>query len=275
MKRFVDQLRWLKDTNGLSLTTLARRTNYSKSSWERYLNGRSLPSVEAVRELAELCRANGDQLVALRALAEESWDNGPVSAAPADTAEAATAEADGPAGLPGSGGPGGPGEADEADAPPAAKNAAEEPRATPTSPPRGRRHRTAVLAAAVGGLAVAAVAVAVLLTSSGSTVAEERTPAQPEFVFEPGRSYDCDVRRDGGLLEAGHSNSTDAVLQQISTSWDVVEAQCLLEHRGYEVGVVDGAYGAATERAVKRFQHDSDLVVDGIMGPHTWKELRR
>lgn len=102
-----------------------------------------------------------------------------------------------------------------------------------------------------------------------------RQAEQSPYLFEPGRTYSCDIHREGGLLHTGHSDSTEAVLQQITTSGDVVEAQCLLEYRGYEVGVIDGAYGAATERAVKRFQDDAGLVVDGIMGPHTWRELRR
>lgn len=35
----------------------------------------------------------------------------------------------------------------------------------------------------------------------------------------------------------------------------------------------DGIHGRQTDRAVRRFQRDSGLVVDGIVGPATWGEL--
>ncbi|WP_143589234.1 helix-turn-helix domain-containing protein, partial [Streptomyces angustmyceticus] len=37
VRHLVVHLRRLKDHSGLSLTALAARTSYSKSSWERYL----------------------------------------------------------------------------------------------------------------------------------------------------------------------------------------------------------------------------------------------
>ncbi len=111
--------------------------------------------------------------------------------------------------------------------------------------------------------------------TSGAVNGDDRHGEKAAFVFEPGRTHACDIHREDGLLHAGHSDTRDALLQQISTSWDVVEAQCLLAHRGYSPGLVDGAYGAETEKAVKRFQEAAGLVTDGHMGPHTWEALRR
>jgi len=41
----------------------------------------------------------------------------------------------------------------------------------------------------------------------------------------------------------------------------------------YDVGPVDGVFGPKTEAAVKAFQTDQGLVVDGIVGRNTWKAL--
>ncbi|MFJ8845752.1 helix-turn-helix domain-containing protein [Streptomyces cyaneofuscatus] len=46
------QLRSLRLRRGLTLSALARRTSYSRSSWERYLNGKALPPRAAITEFA-------------------------------------------------------------------------------------------------------------------------------------------------------------------------------------------------------------------------------
>jgi peptidoglycan hydrolase-like protein with peptidoglycan-binding domain len=50
-------------------------------------------------------------------------------------------------------------------------------------------------------------------------------------------------------------------------------AQQLLTDYGYAPGPVDGAFGAKTEKAVKEFQTDFGLTVDGIVGPKSWAML--
>jgi peptidoglycan hydrolase-like protein with peptidoglycan-binding domain len=35
----------------------------------------------------------------------------------------------------------------------------------------------------------------------------------------------------------------------------------------------DGVYGPMTERAVRAFQQDAQLLVDGVVGPRTWQAL--
>ena len=59
---------------------------------------------------------------------------------------------------------------------------------------------------------------------------------------------------------------------------DVVkEMQSILEKLGYDLGPcgVDGDFGRMTERAVKAFQQDHGLKVDGICGPKTFAALLR
>lgn len=51
--------------------------------------------------------------------------------------------------------------------------------------------------------------------------------------------------------------------------------QEILQKRGYNIGVsgVDGVFGQFTENALKAFQRDKNLVVDGIVGINTWRAL--
>ena len=55
----------------------------------------------------------------------------------------------------------------------------------------------------------------------------------------------------------------------------VKELQTMLTGRGYSVGKtgIDGDFGKATEAALREFQKDAGLTVDGICGPQTWEAL--
>ncbi|TGB14026.1 helix-turn-helix transcriptional regulator, partial [Streptomyces sp. MZ04] len=75
VRQFVVRLRRLKDHSGLGLAALASRTGYSRSSWDRYLNGRSLPPAEAVEALARACDTEPAPLLALREVAAEGWES--------------------------------------------------------------------------------------------------------------------------------------------------------------------------------------------------------
>jgi peptidoglycan hydrolase-like protein with peptidoglycan-binding domain len=50
--------------------------------------------------------------------------------------------------------------------------------------------------------------------------------------------------------------------------------QLALTHLGYSPGKADGAYGPATEQAVKNFQTAHGLTADGICGPKTIAALK-
>ncbi|MEV5480044.1 MULTISPECIES: protein kinase domain-containing protein [Streptomyces] len=56
----------------------------------------------------------------------------------------------------------------------------------------------------------------------------------------------------------------------------VVEVQCILKARGYDIGSsgVDGNFGPDTLASVKKFQQRHGLRVDGQVGVHTWAALR-
>jgi len=65
------------------------------------------------------------------------------------------------------------------------------------------------------------------------------------------------------------------ILYQGLRGEDVKELQSRLESLGYNVGPIDGIFGPLTERAVRKFQKDNGLVVDGIVGQETFAALER
>ena len=61
------------------------------------------------------------------------------------------------------------------------------------------------------------------------------------------------------------------------TGSDVVLVQQILIKKGYDLGKygVDGKFGINTEKAVKQFQSEHGLLVDGKVGPMTWAMLEK
>jgi peptidoglycan hydrolase-like protein with peptidoglycan-binding domain len=58
------------------------------------------------------------------------------------------------------------------------------------------------------------------------------------------------------------------------SSGDAVKlGQQLLTEFAYDPGAVDGTFGPQTEQAVRQFQTDFLLTVDGILGPKSWAML--
>ncbi|MEV3968615.1 helix-turn-helix transcriptional regulator [Streptomyces sp. NPDC050698] len=94
-RHLVEQLRALKDRTGLSLAELARRTAYSKSSWQRYLSGAKQPPSGAVQALCRVAGADQARLLALWDLADRTWPHGSTASAgaAAPVADASTAGA--------------------------------------------------------------------------------------------------------------------------------------------------------------------------------------
>ena len=76
-------------------------------------------------------------------------------------------------------------------------------------------------------------------------------------------------------MAACNYTSNEPVLRQGDAGYAVRQAQCLLNKSMSGVDlVVDGAFGAATTRAVRRFQDCTSFPVDGIVGPNTWDNLK-
>jgi peptidoglycan hydrolase-like protein with peptidoglycan-binding domain len=93
-------------------------------------------------------------------------------------------------------------------------------------------------------------------------VAQSRIPSRPRIATSgrPAPSLD-DAARGNGLVRRGQSGESVRQLQQ------------QLSDAGFPVSV-DGKFGAETEAAVRRFQTERGIKVDGLVGPETMGQLR-
>ncbi len=240
------RLRKLKDRSELSTRQLAAKSGYSARSWQRYLNGGALPPRQAVEAMARIGGDDPTRLLVLHEVAAEHWARG------------RDAMADAP------------------------QDASDTRVTVPTGrQPYGRYPRSLVTAGAVAlVLSVsAALLLAVRLTEARAELADVRADAGAAAPATVSESlipvvYTCRLERRDGRWYAGLSPTTDAILAYTHTGPEVAEAQCLLRRTGIPPGDVDGIFGPKTQHAVERVQARDGLVVDGVIGPHTWKALR-
>ncbi|MFF9204133.1 peptidoglycan-binding protein [Streptomyces sp. NPDC014986] len=246
VRQLIVRLRKLKDRGELSTRQLAVKTGYSARSWQRYLNGRSLPPREAVEAVARIGGDDPARLLVLHEIAADRWAEG------------------------------------HGAVPRAPRAAGSAPDREPLEQrPHGRALRVAVAATTVA--LVLSVSVALLLAvrlaeartaagGRGGGAAAIDTVADPAYALPA--LYTCRPERIDGRWYAGHSRTRDAVLSYGHMGPGVIEAQCLLRRAGVPPGDVDGIFGPLTRRAVKRLQTRDGLAVDGVIGPRTWEALR-
>ncbi|GGP60439.1 helix-turn-helix domain-containing protein [Streptomyces abikoensis] len=199
--RLAAGLRELKDRTGLSLAALGERTPYSKSSWERYLNGKKLPPRQAVDALCRLAGEPAERLLALWELAEQSWSG-----------RAAAGEAPPQAPPP------------QASPPQAPPPVVEEPERRPFLV------RRVLLPVGAAVLVVAGVVVALVLASGGSGAGDrDHAPADPIAAasypqsYEPGcRGAECEGA-DPGQMGCGAQGMLVTLLQRRAAGGQRVE----------------------------------------------------
>lgn len=94
------------------------------------------------------------------------------------------------------------------------------------------------------------------------------------FIHVDTRTTKYHANSNGKSLTYGRVNIPfRSTLRNGSKGIDVGIMQYKLNMLGYSCGNADMSFGSGTERAVKTFQRDKGLVVDGLVGPATWGEL--
>ncbi len=63
------------------------------------------------------------------------------------------------------------------------------------------------------------------------------------------------------------------IIREGHRSNEVLDIQTRLRALGMKIDDEQGSFGASTKQAVRTFQQQRGILVDGIVGPHTWEEL--
>ncbi|MBP5888941.1 helix-turn-helix domain-containing protein [Streptomyces scabiei] len=258
IRQLVVQLRQLKDHSGLSLAALASRTSYSKSSWERFLNGKAVPPRTAVEAMADACGGDRINLTAL-------WEVATSAVVP-DAAPPGAQEQPGPEAVR---------EEERSSEPerPYERASPSERKGSRRPLPRGPLAMASATAVVVA-CAVAALVAARPWESTAEPGEQGRSTSVPTSTYSA-RTFPCYFTVRDGLLYAGHSTTLADEYGVGTTVEAVAEVQCLVKQHGFDPKGIDASFGPNTKAAVQRFQRSRGLEDDGIVGPMTWRELRK
>lgn len=275
--RLAAVLQRLRQRTGLSLAQLADATTYSKSSWERYLNGKSLPPRSAVKELCLLADEPADHALALLDIARTDRTEGSAPA-PGPRARQRTApRTDSP--TPVSATASGATSPSDTTVPPSTTPPANDPTGAAPSPDgrartRLTRSRRADVATALA--AVCAVAVGTLVLVNLPPAHREEPSASPAPVTATGplcRRTACQDRdpitmRCGAepLTLAEHETATGAWIQirysrECGTSWARMWGAALHDRVEFRAGGRQGSRHSARVTTPK----EADTYVHTLM----------
>jgi transcriptional regulator with XRE-family HTH domain len=221
--RLTAELRALRERSALTLAALAQESAYSRSSWQRFLNGTALPPWPAVRALCRLAGESEPRIRALWELAESAWSRrdaiAPAPAAGAQddptpnvttqddptpdvTAQVVEVPADAP----------------PADAPPAVAPPATAPPAVPRFFRRARRPWSLAVAAFAAGLALC-LAVMAAVTHPWAGAADTTAGLSSTAGYRVGCTGTACNGLDAGLTLCGKQAQTVLHLQTRSGAW--------------------------------------------------------
>jgi peptidoglycan hydrolase-like protein with peptidoglycan-binding domain len=122
------------------------------------------------------------------------------------------------------------------------------------------------------GLAVAALAVVLLIgLAAGGVFSSGGKKATPPTTTAGTRTHQTTTQSKPAAAFAVPAHQ----LKPGAKGADVTKLQKALIKLGYLTGKADGAYGPATEAALKSYQQVTGLTADGILGPKTITALKR
>ncbi len=117
-------------------------------------------------------------------------------------------------------------------------------------------------------------------TASPTPNPYQQNPQPPVVTnnnFVPGPSNNTNTQQGGSVIlpvvSVTNNPVTTSTLKNGDTGSDVKKMQERLKELGYLKGAADGDFGAATETAVKNFQAQNGLGVDGVAGSATLTRL--
>ena len=93
------------------------------------------------------------------------------------------------------------------------------------------------------------------------------------FSYATGHQYKRGEKLIDTSATINELDKLDKVLRRGASGDSVRKMQEYLKQLGYDVGEIDGIFGPKTEAALKAFQEEHNLIVDGILGKNTIQSL--
>ena len=87
-----------------------------------------------------------------------------------------------------------------------------------------------------------------------------------------GSAYDSVALPEEAEVQPAASSTT--VTMKMNQKPEIKEIQQALLQAGYYKGTIDGIKGSKTRQAIRAFQNDNGLKVDGKVGSKTWEKLK-
>lgn len=125
-------------------------------------------------------------------------------------------------------------------------------------------------------MALLAVLVALIVGGSAPIAAAHgsTTSAQSELALDQHAIADNGEGGGAGILGPCNYSGSHPTIRWGDRGSVVVHAQCLMRNLwGYTSLAVDGDFGPITHATVLDIQDRAGLVIDGVVGPCTWKAL--
>jgi len=135
---------------------------------------------------------------------------------------------------------------------------------------------TGTATGAVGGAVAGAVVggpVGAVVGGVGGAVVGHETTGKDQATTRTTTSTTTSSTARTGSSNMNTASTTRTGSMSAYDSATIQRVQKALNDRGYNVGAIDGQYGASTQDAVRRFQQSSGLPANGELGPSTLSAL--